>query len=126
MNFFDFLNAINDNKRDLLKEDPQSEKDYAPFMVNRGLSYFHDTIIHANEMNKYFEAPKNWQFDFYRISIPKRRRFSKWHKKDTVAQDIELIMEEYGYSNQKAMQVLDIFPESELEKLREKYKTGGR
>jgi cupin superfamily acireductone dioxygenase involved in methionine salvage len=126
MNFFDFLNAINDSKKDLLKEDPLSEKDYAPFMVNRGLSYFHDTIMHANEMNKYSSIPKNWQFDFYRISVPKRRRFSKWHKKDTVEQDVQLIVQEYGYSTQKALQVLDIFNEDELQKLREKYKTGGR
>lgn len=82
MSFFDYLNAINTTKKDLMKEDPLSEKDYVPFMINRGLSYFPDTIMYANEMNKYSSIPKDWQFAFYMHSIKPKKRFSKWHKKD--------------------------------------------
>lgn len=126
MSFFDFLNCINDTKKDLLREDPLSEKDYVPFMINRGLSYFPDTILYANEMNQHAGIPKDWQFDFYRIGIAKRKRFSKWHKKDSIEEDVKLIMTEYGYSHQKALQVMDILTESQLKEMREKYKTGGR
>ena len=126
MNFFDFLNSINDNKKDLIREDPLSEKEYNSFMVNRGLSYFPDTILYANEMNRAGDIPKQWQFDFYRIGISKRKRFSKWHKQDKLQEKIELIMKEYDYSRQKAMSVADLFDETSIDFLKEKYKIGGR
>jgi len=34
MNFFDFLNSINENKKDLIREDPLNEKEYNSFMIN--------------------------------------------------------------------------------------------
>jgi NACalpha-BTF3-like transcription factor len=126
MSFFDFLNAINDTKKDLIKEDPLTEKDYVPFMINRGLSYFPDTVMFANEMNQHAGAPKNWQFDFYRIGIVKKKRFSKWHKKDAVEDDVKLVMQEYGYSYQKAMQAMELLTANQVKELKEKYKTGGR
>lgn len=126
MSFFDFLNAINDTKKDLIREDPLTEKDYVPFMVNRGLSYFPDTILFANEMNSSAHIPKQWQFDFYRIGITKRKRFAKWHKRDQNSDDIQLIMREYDYSHQKALQIIDLLNETQLKELREKYSNGGR
>jgi hypothetical protein len=126
MSFFDFLNAINDTKKDLLKEDPLSEKDYVPFMVNRGLSYFPDTILYANEMNQHASIPKDWQFDFYRIGVSKRKRFSKWHKQEKIQEDVKLLMNEYDYSHQKALQIIDLISEKQIQELRDKYKTGGR
>lgn len=126
MSFFDFLNSINDNKKDLIREDPLTEKDYIPFMVNRGLSYFSDTILYANEMNQFASIPKQWQFDFYRIGIPKKKRFSKWHKRDQNSEDLEIVIKEYGYSSQKALQALELLSEDQIKQLKEKYKTGGR
>lgn len=126
MSFFDFLNSINDTKKDLLKEDPLSEKDYIPFMVNRGLSYFPDTILFANEMNGCAHTPKNWQYDFYRIGISKKKRFSKWHKKDQNSEDLMLVMKEYNYSSEKAARALEILNEDQLKNLREKFYTGGK
>ena len=126
MSFFDFLNAINDTKKDLIREDPHTEKEYIPFMVNRGLSYFPDTILYANEMNSAAHIPKQWQFDFYRIGISKRKRFSKWHKQDKIEEDVKLVMKEYDYSHQKALQIIDLLSASQLKELREKYTNGGR
>ena len=126
MNFFDFLNAINVTKQDLIKEDPQSEKEYVPFMINRGLSYFHDTIMYANEMNKYASVPKKWQFDYYRNSIPKKKRFSKWHKKDQNSDDLNLVMNAYNYSSEKAAVALEILTDEQIKNLRDSYSQGGR
>jgi hypothetical protein len=126
MSFFDFLNAINTTKKDLLKEDPMSEKDYVPFMVNRGLSYFPDTIMHANEMNKYASVPKNWQFDFYLHGVSAKKRFSKWAKKDASSEDLQLVMRAYGYSAEKAMKALEILTSDQVENLRTLYSQGGR
>ena len=126
MSFFDFLNAINDTKKDLLREDPLTEKEYVSFMINRGLSYFPDTIMYANEMNASAHIPKQWQFDFYRLGITKRKRFSKWHKQDKIEEDVKLVMREYDYSHQKALQIIDLLSASQLKQLREKYTSGGR
>jgi hypothetical protein len=126
MSFFDFLNSINDNKKDLLKEDPLTEKDYIPFMINRGLSYFPDTIMFANEMNQHAGAPKNWQYDFYRIGVTKKKRFSKWHKRDQNSEELELVMKEYNYSSEKAAKALELLTEDQIGKLKEKYSIGGK
>jgi NACalpha-BTF3-like transcription factor len=124
--FFDFLNAINDTKKDLIKEDPHTEKDYVPFMVNRGLSYFGDTVMYANEMNMHTSIPKKWQFEFYLTGVKKKKRFSKWAKKESTSDDLKLIMQEYNYSSKRAQEALDMLTNEQLKSIRESYKTGGK
>ena len=68
MNHFDYLNSINDTKKDIMIDD-LGEKDYNAFMVNRGLSYYNDTVIYANEMNKHAHADSRMQYDFLRAII---------------------------------------------------------
>ena len=64
MNPFEYLTAINDTKNDIMVDDI-AEKAYNPFMVNRGLSYFQDTVLMANEMNQHAHLDHRLQFDFY-------------------------------------------------------------
>lgn len=122
---FDFVNSINDTKKDLIAEDPTVEKEYVPFMANRSLSYFHDTIFFANEMNINHQLSKKMQYDFLLHSVPKRKRFSKWHKADKV-DSLDLICREYSYSKKKALEVLDMLSSEQLKDIKEKYRTGGR
>ena len=54
MKLGEYLNAINHTKETLLDTDDESvEKEYTPYVINRCLSYFTDTIFHVNEMNRY-------------------------------------------------------------------------
>jgi hypothetical protein len=126
MNPFDFLNAINITKKDLITEDPLNEKEYPPFMVNRGLSYFPDTVMYANEMNRNSDIPKKWQFHFLINSISKKKRFSKWHKKDADSESLQLVMEYYGYSSEKAKEAMKILSSDQLAYIKEKLSKGGR
>ena len=126
MNPFDFLNEINSGKKDLIREDPQNEKDYVPFMVNRGLSYFADTVMYANEMNRVSGVPKLWQNDFFLNSISKKKRFSKWHKKEADSQSLQLVMEYYKYSNKRAQEIMDILSPDQLKMIEEKLYKGGK
>ena len=80
-NPFQYLNAINDTKQNIMVDDI-TEKAYNSFMVNRGLSYFKDTVIFANEMNRNHHLDSRLQFDFLINIIRKRKRFSKWIKPD--------------------------------------------
>jgi Bacteriophage clamp loader A subunit len=122
---FDFVNAINLTKKNLF-EDPQAEKDYLPFLVNRGLSYFPDTVLYANEMNQHSSIPKDWQFSFFLNTIPKKKRFSKWHKKDAETESLRLVIEYFGYSSAKAQEALSVLTEEQLTMIKEKLYKGGK
>lgn len=126
MSPFDFLNAINMTKVDLFADEGVRKKDYAAFMVNRGLSYFHDTVLLANEMNRFPELDEDIQFSFFLNSVTKRKRFSKWHKKDPDTDDVKLVMEYYGYSSEKALEALTLLRPQDLEMIRTKMNKGGK
>lgn len=125
MSPFDFLNAINDTKQNLF-EDPQAEKDYNAFLINRGLSYFPDTIFYANEMNGKSYIPKQQQFDFLMNSITKRKRFSKWHKKDVQSDRLKLIQDYYKYNEERALEALSILSDEKIIIIENKMNKGGR
>jgi len=124
MNPFEYLKAINDTKKDIMVDDI-AEKGYNAYMVNRGLSYFNDTVVIANEMNKYHHIDNRLQFDFYINIVRKRKRFSKWLKPETVS-DVEVVKEYYGYSNEKARQVLTLLTSEQINELKKKVYKGGR
>ena len=124
MNHFDYLNSINYSKENIM-HDNLDEKAYNSFMVNRGLSYFNDTVIYANEMNRYAHIDSKLQYDFLRTLIRKRKRFSKWTKEDKNS-DIDLIKKYYGYSKEKAFQVLPLLSKDQLAFISKKLSKGGR
>lgn len=122
---FDFINAINLTKKNLF-EDQLAKKDYIPYIINRGLSYFPDTILYANEMNRHSGIPEDWQFFFFLNTIPKKKRFSKWHKKDAETESLSLVKEYFGYSSEKANEALSILSEDQLVMIKEKLYKGGK
>ena len=123
MNPFQYLNAINDTKQDIMVDDI-SEKQYNAFMVNRGLSYFYDTVLLANEMNQRAHLDNRLQFDFFINTIRKKKRFSKWMKAKE-EDNIKVVKEYYGYSNEKARQALTILNDDNIEQLKAKVYKGG-
>jgi hypothetical protein len=124
MNPFDYLNAINQTKQDIMVDD-LAEKDYNSFMVNRGLSYFPDTVLLANEMNRCHHIDSRLQFDFLINTIRSKKRFSKWMKPDAI-DAIDAIKEYYGYSNEKARQVLRVLTKNQIDELKLKVYKGGK
>ena len=124
MNPFEYANAINYTKKDIMVDDV-TEKGYAPYMINRQLSYFPDTVLAANEMNRNHHLDNRLQFDFFINIVRKRKRFSKWHKPETVS-DLEAVKKYYGYSNEKARQVLSLLTTDQINELKNKVMTGGR
>ena len=124
MNPFEFANAINYTKKNIMVDDI-TEKAYAPYMINRQLSYFPDTVLAANEMNKNHHIDNRLQFDFFINIIRKRKRFSKWFKPEQIS-DLETIKSYYGYSNEKARQVLHLLSTEQINELKNKVAKGGR
>lgn len=128
MSPFDFVNAINLSKKDLLKEDPSLEKEYtkSKFIVNRAFGYFHDTVLPANAMNMYHDIQSKWQFSFFLNTISKKKRFSKWVEKEPKSETLQLVKEYYGYSSEKAKEALSVLSEQDLIMIREKLYKGGK
>ena len=124
MNHFDYLTSINDTKKDIMVDD-LAEKDYNSFMINRGLSYFIDTILTANEMNTKYFIDKRMQYDFHMNLVRKKKRWSKWNKAE-VDKDIKVVKEYYNYSNEKARQALTILTPENIEDLKKRLRKGGK
>ena len=124
MNPFEYVNSINYTKKDIMIDDI-AEKAYNPFMINRSLSYFNDTVAMANEMNIHHSIDNRLQFDFLINIVRKRKRFSKWMKL-TKESDVEVVKEYYGYSNQKARRALTLLSPEQIKILEKKVNKGGR
>lgn len=124
MNPFEYVNAINLTKKDIMVDDV-AEKAYTPFLINRSLSYFNDTILFANEMNRHHHIDHRLQFDFFINIIRKKKRFSKWIKPQEI-ENLELIKEYYGYSNEKAKSVLSLLNNDQIEELKQRIYKGGK
>ena len=120
MNPFALISSISNTKLDIL----ENEKDYNAFMVNRGLSYFPDTVIYANEMNKFHHLDSRLQFDFLINIVRKRNRFSKWNK-SIESENINAIKKYFGYSNEKARDVLPLLSNENLKTIRGRIQHGG-
>ena len=124
MNPFEFVNAINYTKKNIMIDDV-AEKAYAPYMVNRQLSYFPDTVLAANEMNRCHHVDNRLQFDFFINIVRKRKRFSKWFKPEQIS-DLDAVKIYYGYSNEKARQIITLLSTEQINELKHKVAKGGR
>tara|TARA_B100000927_G_scaffold281687_1_gene267489 strand:- start:201 stop:605 length:405 start_codon:yes stop_codon:yes gene_type:complete len=122
----DYLNSINLSKENLMNsEDPLWEKNYPAFVINKCMSHHMDTVLYANEMNMCSHLPNRLQYDFFINIVRPRKRFSPWGKKDKV-NDLEVVKEYYGYSNEKAKQALRILSPTHLDYIKDKLNKGGK
>ena len=125
MELKDWLNSINQTKRNLIDEDPAIEKEYPPYIINRCYTGHLDAVMYANEMNKYNFLPKKMQYDFFINILRVKKRFSPWLRKDEI-KDLDSVKRYYGYSNEKAKQALRILTKEQLNFIKSKFETGGR
>ena len=122
----DYLNAINHTKERLMDtEDEEWERKYPPFIVNKCLAPFQDTILLVNEINQYPNVDKKLQFDFLINSLRPRKRFTPWVKAKKL-DDIEYVKEFYGYNNEKAKVALTILNDDQIATIKQKLNKGGK
>jgi len=117
------LKSIN-TKNELLEREFIEQK-YAPFVVNRSLSYFVDCILYAHELDQLPNMPVYDQYLFYYHAIPKLNRFSEWHRPKS-DKYLPIVMEYYGYSEMKAKTALTILSESQCKELAKRIDKGGK
>jgi hypothetical protein len=105
--------------------DETDYKDYAPFVVNRALSYHMDCILHANEVNKIPNVDKDMQYQYLLNTIrPMKRKFAPWQKANK-DKDIECVKLYFGYSDQKARDALRILTDEQIAEIRKRTDKGG-
>ena len=78
-NPFDFVKSVSYDKKDIMV-DAVEEKAYAPFLINKSLSYHQDSLFMTNEMNNRSHLEHRLQYVFLLNTLRKRQRFSKWEK----------------------------------------------
>ena len=121
----DYLYSINQSKKNILDDDPSAVKKYPPYVVNRCLSSFTDTVLYANEMNKNSHLPNKMQYDFFLNSVKPRKRFSPWARKDSIDY-LDVVKEYYGYNDDKSLQALRILTKNQLDKITYLLRKGGK
>lgn len=121
----DWLNSINQSKNNIMDKDIDSISQYPPYIINKCLSGFIDTIMYANEMNIYTFLDKKMQYDFFINIVRSKKRFSPWLYKEKL-NDLELVKKYYGYNNDKARSALRILTNEQLEFIKSKLDTGGK
>lgn len=125
MELKDWLKSIKQTKQNLIDEDPSLEKEYPPYIINKCLSGYVETIMLANEINQYSFLPKKMQYDFFINIVRKNKRFSPWIQQDKI-KDLEYVKRYYGYDNEKAKQALKILTKEQLNFIKSKFDTGGK
>ena len=126
-NPFDYVNSITYKKNDMMtgtENDELAEKSYVPFVVNRALSYFADTILYANEMNFHHHVDNKLQYQYLINTIRPKKRFSKWAKKQE-DNDLDAVIQYYGYNRGKAELALSLLSPEQLEQIKKRLNKGG-
>ena len=113
----EILYSISQSKKDLLSDGTVELRYYSPYIVNRSFSQHLDSVLYANEMNKYYSLDRKMQYDFYINSLKPRKRYSSWTKRDTL-ENLDLVKEYYGYNHNKAVAALRILTKSQLDEIK--------
>ncbi len=126
MNPFDFVKSINEKTENLMDRDPECERAYLPFIVNRTFSNFAECVMPANIMNCMNHLDKKMQYDYLYYAIKKKKRFSKWEKSERDEIIEKLVSDYYKVSRVKAREYLSMMSENDKDELIAKTNTGGR
>ena len=127
-NPFIYADSINHTKKNLMRgteNDELAEKGYKPYLTNRSLSYFHDSILYANEMNIRGHLDNKQQYEYLLNTLRKRKRYAKW-KKQVPDASVEMIMEYFGYGRAKAEQAMRVLTDDQLTMIESALDKGGK
>ena len=106
-------------------EDEMWEKKYSPFIINKCLAPFPDTIHLVNEMNLHNHLDSKLQFDFLLNTVRTRKRYTPWMKASKT-KNLEYVKEYYGYNNEKARSALKLLSDEQIKTIKNSLDKGGR
>ena len=126
-NPFDYVNSITQSKKNMMRDtenDTLAEKGYSAFLVNKALSYFPDTILHANLMNQYHQLENRPQYEFLLNSVRPKKRFAKWVK-DAGDKDLAMVCEYYQCNENLGKDYLSLLSSKQLDIMKQQLEIGG-
>jgi hypothetical protein len=127
-NPFEYIDSINFSKKNMMRNsenDSLSESQYNPWLTNIALSYFPDTILHANLVNQYWQVDHRPQYEFLINSIRPKKRYSKWVK-TTSDEDLDFVCEFYQCNKIRGKEYLSLLSSEQLQLMREQKEKGGK
>ena len=98
---------------------------YVPFLTNRAFAGFIDTIMFAEQMNQAHLLDPQLQYDFYYYGVRKGSRFNPIPK-PSEPEGLDVVMEYYQYSKQKALEVIKLLSKEDLINICKSLDKGGR
>ena len=115
---FRFTNSILNTKEYLT-----DLAEYNPFFTNKALSQHADCLLHANGLNILYQHMSfRMQYNYYFHALKKmKRKYGKWGTKSK-DDDIQLLMQYFDYSRDKAESVIGILTKEQIKEIREKTK----
>lgn len=117
--FGEYLKSVGETKENIMGSD---SSEYVPFLINRSMSYFPDTLWYTVAINRHGGMiPKEIQYMYYLESLPKRKRFSRWAKKKEDKM-VKPIMEMYLCSEKKAWEYINLLTEDQKSDIMKEYK----
>ena len=97
---------------------------YNPFLTNRAMAGFIDTIMFAEEMNQHHQLSPQLQYDFYYYGVRKGSRFDPIPK-PIEPEGLEVVMAYFGYSKQKASEVMSLLSKQDILSMIQSMDKGG-
>ena len=123
-NPFDFVKSVSYDKKDIMVDNVE-EKAYAPFLINKSLSYHQDSLFFTNEKNCRHGLDHRLQYLFLLNTLRKRQRFSQWSK-PYLSKKLDTIKDYYQISTLKAKEYMEVLSDKEVRELKNRMKTGGQ
>ena len=118
-----FFNAIC-GKRDVIEENPDLEREYVPYVVNKYFSWHQDCVSDANDMNQNPFLDKKLQFDYFINTIRKRKRGLLWET-EKVSDDVSSVREYFKTSLSKAKYIYKLISIDDMGVIRKRLFKGG-
>ena len=116
---FDAVKSINQ------KEYLYDLSGYVPYLTNRAFAMHIDTIMLAEEMNQYYELPPLLQYEFYYYTVRQGKRYG-FPSKIQEDPNLEIVMEYYSYSKEKATQALRLLSQNDIANMMSSMDKGGK
>lgn len=119
---FTYINTINTKVGVFPSDDiDKFEEVYNQFVVNMAYCRYPDTIMLVEDLVLMNNISNIQHFEYLLNTVPKKNgRYAKWNKVE-VNSYIEVIMEVYKYSNEKAKSIVDLFKTEDLDRMKLNY-----
>ena len=118
-----FFNSICD-KKDVITDNPDLEREYIPYVINKYFSYHPDCISDANDMNGYPFLDKKMQFDYFINNLRKRKLRLLWES-ERVHDDVSLVKEYFKTSLSKPKYIYKLMGTDDMGVIRKRLFKGG-